>query len=103
MIFLIIRLFIVALCAARINDESTKPIWILRSISGDSWKSESKRLLNEIIYNCVALSGLQFFFLTRKFILNMAGTIVTYELVLLQLQTTENSTSLNTLSSKTNF
>lgn len=81
------RTFVVTLFAARINDESKKPIWILRSISGHSWRAESQRLFSEIVNNCVALSGLQFFFVTRDLILGMAGTIVMYELVLLQIQT----------------
>lgn len=79
------RTFVVSLFAARVNDESMKPIWILRSISTDSWETELKRLFNGVVDNSVALSGLQFFFLTRKLILGMAGIIVTYELVLMQL------------------
>lgn len=93
LIFSMVRTLAVSLFAARVNDESTRPIWILRSISADSWKTESKRLFNEVVYNSVSLSGLQFFFLTRKLILSMAGTIITYELVLLQLQPHNNLTT----------
>lgn len=82
------RTFAVSLFAARVNDESMKPTWILHSISADSWETESKRLFNEVLNDSLALSGLRFFFLTRKLILCMAGTIVTYELVLMQLHTT---------------
>lgn len=81
LIFLIIRTFIVSLSAARVNDESREPIWILRAISSDSWETESKRLYNEIINNFIALSGMQFFFLTRKLILTMAGTIVMHNII----------------------
>lgn len=91
LVFSVVRTLVVSLFAARVNDESIKPIWILRSISADSWKTESKRLFNEVVNNSIALSGLQFFFLTRKLILSMAGTIITYELVLLQLHPDNNS------------
>lgn len=32
----------------------------------------------------VALSGMRFFYLTRTLVLSVAGTIITYELVLVQ-------------------
>lgn len=68
----------VSLLAARVNDESKEPIWILRSLSATSWKTESKRLYNEVINNNVALSGKEFFYVTRRLILSMIGTIVEY-------------------------
>lgn len=82
--FLILRTFAVSLFAARIHDESRKPIKILRAIPSSSWNNEAKRLFDDVLFNTVALSGDKFFFLTRKLILRMAGTIVTYELVLMQ-------------------
>lgn len=84
LIFLISRTFAVSLLAARIHDESKKPIKVLRAIPSSSWNTEAKRLFDDVLFNTVSLSGMKFFFLTRKLILRMAGTIVTYELVLMQ-------------------
>lgn len=84
LVFLILRTFAVSLFAARIHDESKKPIEILRAIPSSSWNAEAKRFFDDVLFNTVTLSGMEFFFLTRKLILRMAGTIVTYELVLMQ-------------------
>lgn len=43
-----------------------------------------KRFCEEVTTDTVALSGMQFFYLTRKLVLSVVGTIVTYELVLIQ-------------------
>lgn len=81
LIFLILRTSAVSLFAARINDEAKKPSKFLRNVPSSSWNAEARRLFDDVIFNTVALSGMQFFFLTRTIILRMAGTIVTYELV----------------------
>lgn len=88
------RTFAVSLFAARLNEESKKPIKVLRSIPSSSWNTEAKRLFDDVVFNAVALSGMEFFFLTRSLILKMAGTIVTYELVLLQFNHAQNQTQL---------
>lgn len=43
-----------------------------------------KRFVEEVSNDTIALSGMKFFFLTRKLVLSVAGTIITYELVLIQ-------------------
>uniref|UniRef100_A0A454A0J8 Gustatory receptor n=3 Tax=Stomoxys calcitrans TaxID=35570 RepID=A0A454A0J8_STOCA len=43
-----------------------------------------KRFSEEVNADCTALSGMKFFYLTRSMVLSVAGTILTYELVLLQ-------------------
>lgn len=43
-----------------------------------------KRFCEEVTTDIVALSGMKFFYLTRKLVLSVAGTIITYELVLIQ-------------------
>ncbi|XP_055326860.1 gustatory receptor for sugar taste 64f-like [Sitodiplosis mosellana] len=83
-IFLVIRAFFVSFTAAGINDESTKPIEILRSVSSSSWNTETKRFFDEVTNETIALSGMRFFFITRKMILSLAGTIVTYEIIMMQ-------------------
>lgn len=76
LIFLIGRTILLSLLAAAINDESKGPIWSLRSVSAASWRTESKRLYNAIVNTNVALSGMEFFYITRRLILAMTGTIV---------------------------
>lgn len=74
--FLIMRAFGVSILAAYIHDESREPINILRSVPSNSWNKETERFFGEVTCRTVALSGMEFFFLTRKLILSVAGTIV---------------------------
>jgi gustatory receptor len=83
-VFLIARTSAMFFIAASINDESRKSLKILRSIPSEGWFSSTQRLSKQIQTNCIALSGKKFFFITRGIIISIAGTIVTYELVLLQ-------------------
>ncbi|XP_053955486.1 gustatory receptor for sugar taste 64f-like [Anastrepha ludens] len=82
--FLIGRTLAVSLYTASIHDESRKPLRVLRCVPKESWCTEVKRFSEEINSDLVALSGMKFFYLTRKLVLSVAGTIVTYELVLIQ-------------------
>lgn len=47
---------------------------------------QAARFLEEITNSTIGLTGMRFFFLTRSLILSVAGTVVTYELVLVQFQ-----------------
>lgn len=80
---LIMRTIAVSMFAARIYDESQKPIKFLRLIPSHLWNEETKRFFGDILCKQVALSGI-FFCVTRKLILSVVGTIITYEIVLLQ-------------------
>lgn len=103
--FLISRTLGVSLSASSVYDESKKPLLALRTIPRNSWCIEAYRFSAEIINETVALSGMKLFHLTRELILTVssnqkcqrvemnelyfqvAGTIATYELVLLQINT----------------
>lgn len=84
LIFLIGRTIAVCIFASKIHDESRKPITLLQSLSAHEYNIENRRFLHQVINDKIALSGKKFFHLTRKLILKIAGTIVTYELVLVQ-------------------
>ncbi|XP_073836402.1 gustatory receptor for sugar taste 64f-like isoform X1 [Musca autumnalis] len=84
LIFLFLRSLALSLYSAAVYDESRKPLRVLRSVPKESWCLEVKRFALEISSDLVALSGMKFFHLTRKLVLSVAGTIVTYELVLIQ-------------------
>uniref|UniRef100_A0A1I8MAU3 Gustatory receptor n=1 Tax=Musca domestica TaxID=7370 RepID=A0A1I8MAU3_MUSDO len=89
LIFVIFRTFLFALFAAAVHDESKRPLVIFRNVKREYWCSELKRFSEEVNADCTALSGMKFFHLTRSMVLSVAGTILTYELVLLQLTKTE--------------
>jgi gustatory receptor len=74
----------VSLSAAEVHDESKKPLKIFRTITREGWCLEAKRFSEEVNNDVIALSGMNFFNLTRKLVLGVAGQIVTYELVLIQ-------------------
>ncbi|XP_055909611.1 LOW QUALITY PROTEIN: uncharacterized protein LOC129944290 [Eupeodes corollae] len=86
LIYLIGRMVVVSMTAALINDEAKKPIAVLQLVPATVYRSESKRFMDQLSSNTVALSGMQFFHITKKFMLSITGTIITYELVLIQLQ-----------------
>ncbi|XP_055317723.1 gustatory receptor for sugar taste 64f-like [Sitodiplosis mosellana] len=84
LLFMISRTLLVSLTAARINDESRKPARIIRAIPNDAYDSEANRFLEQVVNTKVGLTGMRFFYFTRPLILSVVGTIITYELVLLQ-------------------
>ncbi|XP_055910875.1 uncharacterized protein LOC129945239 [Eupeodes corollae] len=84
LLYLICRTAFVFLSAASINDESKAPVGSLRKVSRKNWCIEVERLIFQMTTQTVALSGKKFYYLTRRLLFGMAGTIVTYELVLLQ-------------------
>ncbi|XP_063706213.1 gustatory receptor for sugar taste 64f-like [Culicoides brevitarsis] len=84
LIYLICRTSAVCLLSAEINEQSKRPLLLFRNVPMESWCAESKRFLEDVTETVCALSGMRFFYLTRKLLLSVAGTIVTYELVILQ-------------------
>ncbi|XP_072936153.1 gustatory receptor for sugar taste 64e-like [Epargyreus clarus] len=83
-IFLVLRSLAVSLVAAQVHTSSKKPAYELYEVPSSVYCVEIQRFLDQIHGETVALSGLQFFNVKRGLVLAIAGTIVTYELVLLQ-------------------
>lgn len=75
-IFLICRTFTMFLITASINDESVKPLAVFRTIPKYGWLPQVERLCSQVQQNRTALSGRNFFSLTRGMIMTIAGTIV---------------------------
>lgn len=71
MLFLITRTLAVPVYASGVHDESKKSINILRAIPRLSWCKEADRFAEDVVNETVALSGMKFFFLTRKLILTV--------------------------------
>ncbi|KAJ3654538.1 hypothetical protein Zmor_013717 [Zophobas morio] len=82
--FLIVRTISLCLFGAQVNDESTKPMLVLNSVSSSVYNLEIQRFIQQIGTSEVAITGKNFFSITRGLILSIAGAIVTYELVLIQ-------------------
>lgn len=80
LVFLISRTLAVSLYSAEIHDESKKPIEVLRAVPTQSYCTEVRRFSEQVVNDTIALSGMRFFFLTRKLILSVFATIITYEL-----------------------
>ncbi|CAG9805825.1 unnamed protein product [Chironomus riparius] len=74
--YLIGRTLAVSLYSAGINDASKKPLEVFRSVCREDWCVEVKRFNEEVAHDTIALSGMKFFYLTRKLVLSVAGTIV---------------------------
>lgn len=75
----------VALCSLTLNK-----IVKLSNVSLYPFSSQIKRFTDEVYNDIVALSGKKFFYLTRHLVLSVGGTIITYELVLVQFKTNDD-------------
>lgn len=87
MAFLMCRTSALFLLASSIFENSKKPLKIFRSIPNEGWCQEIERFSEQIKSETNSLTGMNFFNITRKALLGLAGTILTYELVLLQYNT----------------
>nr|ARO76475.1 gustatory receptor 4 [Conogethes punctiferalis] len=100
LIYLMSRSIAVSLIASQVNGASTVPATVLYDVPSPVYCIEVQRFLDQVNGDHVALSGLQFFSVTRGLLLTVAGTIVTYELVMVQFTSSSPSStnsSVNTL------
>ncbi|XP_045542499.1 gustatory receptor for sugar taste 64a-like [Papilio machaon] len=74
----------VVLAAAAIILYSKKALPDLRSCSSATYNIEVKRLITQLTYDNVGLSGMKLFFLSRQSLLEVVATVIKYELILLQ-------------------
>ncbi|XP_050434748.1 gustatory receptor for sugar taste 64f-like [Adelges cooleyi] len=88
--YLVGRTCAVSLCAASINDQSKQPRNVLFSVPTESYGVEVARFLTQVTSDELALTGCRFFSVTRTLMLTVAGTIVTYEIVLVQFNSVTN-------------
>ncbi|XP_053663662.1 gustatory receptor for sugar taste 64a-like [Anopheles marshallii] len=91
--FLICRCFLMLFVVSSISRASERPLETLRRFPSSNWNLDLRRLCDAVATSENALSGKRFFFVRRPLILAMAGTIITYELVLLdQVKKTPDTT-----------
>ncbi|CAG9840927.1 unnamed protein product [Diabrotica balteata] len=69
---------------AWLYEEAKKPMEILYNVPTEFYCTEIGRLIEQIYISPIGITGLRFFMVTRNFMLQMAGTIVTLELMLFQ-------------------
>lgn len=70
-IFLVGRAAIVFLCAAAIHDASKVPHNYIAHVSTQHWSAELERFATQLSMEKMALSGMHFFYLTRKTLLSV--------------------------------
>ncbi|KAG8243863.1 sweet taste receptor activity protein [Homalodisca vitripennis] len=85
-LFLVGRTSAVVIQAAAIHDQSRLVAPELFLCPSESYCTEVQRFLQEVTSDYVALTGFNMFSITRNFLLGIAGAILTYEIVLIQLQ-----------------
>ncbi|CAD7003831.1 unnamed protein product [Ceratitis capitata] len=88
--FLLGRTLAVSLYLSEVNDRSREPLLVIKHVPREGYCAEIERFGHEVAVDKVALTGMQFFNITRGLVLAVAGTIVTYELVLIQFHEEEN-------------
>lgn len=72
LLLLIGRTLAVCWYASKINDEARKPLTVLRSIHSDHFDTTMRRFCEQLRTEKVALTGMNFFYLTRKLILSVS-------------------------------
>ncbi|GAB0095008.1 hypothetical protein DMENIID0001_103340 [Sergentomyia squamirostris] len=83
LLFIMSRAICALLCAASIHDSTKTPLKTIRNVSTKHWSTELSRFAYSITKDTIALTGRRFFYLTKSLVLAMAGTVVTYELVVM--------------------
>ncbi|CAK1548697.1 unnamed protein product [Leptosia nina] len=74
----------VVLAAAGIHEHSKRALPYLFECKGQFYNIEMERLQHQLSKDYIALSGLDFFNLTRSVLLQVASSVITYVLVLVQ-------------------
>ncbi|KAJ0181401.1 hypothetical protein K1T71_003486 [Dendrolimus kikuchii] len=82
-VFLVTRAFLLCLFAANVHSTARGPLLAVYDVPPSCYCMEVQRFQQQLRYTTIGLSGMCFY-VTRKMILKVIGTIVTYELVLLQ-------------------
>ncbi|XP_034824134.2 gustatory receptor for sugar taste 64a-like [Maniola hyperantus] len=82
--WLSVRTGYTVVAAADVCKYSTMALPTLYECNAQCYNIEIERLQKQLVNEYVALSGMEFFYLNRTFVLQMSGAVVTYVLVLIQ-------------------
>ncbi|KAH8260560.1 hypothetical protein KR038_006226 [Drosophila bunnanda] len=83
--FLMARTSLVFMTASKIRDASLLPLKSVYLVPSERWTQEVQRFASQLTSEFVGLSGYRLFYLTRRSLFGMLATLVTYELMLLQI------------------
>ncbi|KAF7990016.1 hypothetical protein HCN44_008690 [Aphidius gifuensis] len=83
-VFVVVRMLTVMFSIARINDNSKNSLAVIFTCEQSKYTIETERLQYQLANDKIALSAMNFFFITRNFIVTVAGAVFTYEIMLLQ-------------------
>ncbi|XP_068629136.1 gustatory receptor for sugar taste 64f-like [Battus philenor] len=92
-VWLCLRTTLVVLSAAEVNIFSKAALPYLFDCQTQAYNLEIERLQYQLSKDFVALTGMGFFSLTKSLLLQMAGAVVTYELVLIQFDDTDHNST----------
>ncbi|XP_041973591.1 gustatory receptor for sugar taste 64e-like [Aricia agestis] len=84
LLYLLARSIAMSLIVSYVHSASLVPAIVLYDVPSPVYCVEVQRFLDQVNGEKIALTGLKFFSVTRGLLLKVAGTIVTYELVMLQ-------------------
>ncbi|XP_044744043.1 gustatory receptor for sugar taste 64f-like [Chrysoperla carnea] len=84
MLFLVARTLFLTLMISKVHESSRNPLQYLYQVPGCSYCLEIGRFIQQITAEIIALTGMNFFAVRKEMVLSVAGTIITYELVLIQ-------------------
>uniref|UniRef100_A0A1B0D992 Gustatory receptor n=1 Tax=Phlebotomus papatasi TaxID=29031 RepID=A0A1B0D992_PHLPP len=93
LLFVMGRAVCCLLCVASIHEATKGPLRILRRVPTKHWSVELGRFSRNIAKDTIALTGRKFFYITKRLVLVMAGTVVTYELVVFDQVDKENASA----------
>ncbi|XP_060809403.1 gustatory receptor for sugar taste 64a-like [Amyelois transitella] len=93
--WVVMRISGVVLAASDVNLHSKMALQYLHGCNFKYYNVEVDRLQNQLTKDYVALSGMGFFTLTKTILLQMAGSVITYELVLIQFDDKGTNDSVN--------
>ncbi|XP_041973951.1 gustatory receptor for sugar taste 64a-like [Aricia agestis] len=91
--WLCFRASLAILTAAGVNRLSNAVLPDLYQCPPEFYNVEIERLQKQLSEECVALNGLELFYIRRGILLQIAGTVFTYALVLIQYDTEQNTTN----------
>uniref|UniRef100_A0A336LF89 Gustatory receptor n=1 Tax=Culicoides sonorensis TaxID=179676 RepID=A0A336LF89_CULSO len=94
LIYLIMRTIAISIFGAEIQIQAKRPLYALRKVKSENWSEELRRFNNELINVTVGITGKKFFFINRSLLLTVAGTIITYELVLVSFRNEEQNSEI---------
>ncbi|VEN59931.1 unnamed protein product, partial [Callosobruchus maculatus] len=82
--FIVMRLLSLTLYGAHLNEASRKPIVLLHAVPTEEYNIEISRMMEQIYSHPIGYTGCRLFLVTRNLLLKIAGTIVTFELMIFQ-------------------